>query len=140
MASDCHVGLALSCQVPNLDCLVHGPGSELGEVLGVEGQRQDEVFVLLESTLQCEILFVVPYFYLGIVGTADHKGLSGVHQNGADEVAMCLEALHLLSRVVIEDSDLKVIRTAQDPVLLGQELHRADGEGRGLQSFDGSLG
>lgn len=56
-----------------------------------------------------------------------------------DEVRVGFKCLNFFCGVVIEDSDLEVVGAADDPMLLGDELDCADGEGGGFKSADGGL-
>ena len=86
MARNCHIGLAISSQVPQFDRLVHRPRCKLAEIFWIEGQCKDKVLVLLESARQNEILLIVPELDLGVVGATDDEWFCGMHQYAPDKV------------------------------------------------------
>jgi hypothetical protein len=52
---------------------------------------------------------------------------------------MSFELGHLFRGVVVEDSNLKVVRTNNDPILSGNEAASADGDIGNLERFDDRL-
>ncbi len=51
-----------------------------------------------------------------------------MYDDGSDKVGMCFDSFDFFHGVVVEDSDMKIIRAADDPVLLWDELDGSDGE------------
>ncbi len=62
------VGFAFCCEIPYFDCFIHGCRAEFGEILGIEGEGHDEMFMFVESSDKREVFFVVPDFDFGIIG------------------------------------------------------------------------
>ena len=48
--------------------------------------------------------------------------VGGVNDDRPDVVCVCLERVHLLQSVVVEDSDLHVVGTGHHPALADNEL------------------
>ena len=69
-----------------------------------------------------------------VIGSGQDKGLRRVDCNRANVVWVRLERGYLFGGIVVVDANLKVIRTADDPVLPGDETassHRDIGEFEG---------
>jgi hypothetical protein len=62
-----------------------------------------------------------------------------VHDNGANVIRMCLEGSDLLRRVVIVYAQVKVIRTANDPVFPCNEATSANGDICKFKGLDNCL-
>lgn len=118
MAGESEIGLAISAQVPYFDRLVHGSRGELSEILGIEGQAQYKVFMLIESSLEGESSLVIPNLDFGVIGTGDYERLGRVHDDASDEIVMRFKGLHLLHRIVVEYPHLEVVAACEHPVLV----------------------
>lgn len=68
--------------------------------------------------MEGKIFLIIPYFDFGIVGTTDKVRLCRMYNNSSNEVIMRLKRFNLLSGVIIEHTDLKVIRSTEDPMFL----------------------
>lgn len=60
--------------------------------------------------------------------------------NGTDVIGVGLEGGNLLGGVVVVDTELEVITTADDPVLTGDEAAGSDGDIGELEGLDDGLG
>ena len=82
---------------------------------------------------------VVPYFDFGVVRTSDDIRFRGVHNNSSDEVIVGIKSLDLLHGVVVEDPNLKIIRTRKNPLFVAEELDSPNWKGGGLKRTDTGL-
>jgi hypothetical protein len=62
-----------------------------------------------------------------------------MHDYSPNEVAVGFKGLDFFSGMIIEDSNLKIIRSTKNPVFFRKEFDGPDGEGGGLQGLDGDL-
>jgi hypothetical protein len=81
-------------------------------------------------------LLPIPQFYGHIVTSGKDKALCRVNGNGSNVIRMGLEARDLLSRVVVENSELKVIGSSDYPILSGDESSSANRHVRHLKGLD----
>jgi hypothetical protein len=99
----------------HLDALVETGAGEGVEVLGIETETHDEMAVSLELG-GLPILLPVPELDAVIIRRADDARERRMHHYAADKVAVRLEGLHLLHRVVIEDPNREVVRPHHYPI------------------------
>jgi hypothetical protein len=63
-----------------------------------------------------------------------------VYDDGSYEVGMGFYSFYFFHCVVVEDSQLKIIRPTYDPIFLRDELDGSDGEGGCFKSSYAGLG
>lgn len=125
MSSESKVCLALSSQIPYFNCLIHGSRSEFSEVLWVKCQSHHKMFMLIQGPYQGKVFLKIPYFYFGVIWGCNHIWLSRVNNDCPYKISMGLNCIYFLHCIVVEYSQLKVIRTTYDPVLLRNESYRS---------------
>ena len=54
--------------------------------------------------------------------TGEDVGMCGVDNNGANVVGMSLKCVDFLQGIVVEDSDLHIVRSSHYPTLTGHKL------------------
>lgn len=97
------------------------------------------MFVFVQSSHRCEILFIVPDLDFSIVRGRDYVRLSWMNNDCSDEICVGFNSFYLFHVVVIENSQLEIIRSADDPILLGDEFDCSDGKSRSLQCSNAGL-
>ncbi len=86
------------------------------------------MFMLVQSSHWCEILLEIPDLDFSIIRRRDYVRLSWMYDDGSDKICMGFNSFYFFHVVVIENSQLKIIGPADDPVLLGNELDGSDGK------------
>lgn len=112
-------------------------------VFGIYGNAHDVVGMALKHLHALPALLPVPQLDCHVIGRRQDEGLGGMHGNGAQVVGMRLELRNLLRGVVVVNSDLEIIGTANNPVLAGDEAtasHRDVGQLKGLDDLLGFVG
>ena len=97
------------------------------------------MFVLVQSSHWCEILLEIPDLDFSIIRRRDYVRLSWMYDDSSDEICVSFNSFYLFHVVVIENSKLEIIRTADDPILLRDEFDCSDGKSRSLQCSNAGL-
>lgn len=126
-------------EAPDLDCSIQTCGSKGIRILGVDGEAHDIVAVALEYLHALPALLPIPQLDGHVIRGSQHEGLRRVNGNGADVVGMRLERGDLFGRVVVVDSHLEVIGTANNPVLPCDEPAGTNGDIGEFESLDDLL-
>ncbi len=63
-----------------------------------------------------------------------------MYNDGSDEVGVGFYSFYFFHGIVIEDSEVKIIRPADNPVFLWNELDGSDGKSGGFEGSDAGLG
>ena len=63
-----------------------------------------------------------------------------MYDDGSDEIGMGLNSFDFFHGIVVEDSQLKIIRPTYDPVFLWDELDCSDGESGCFEGSYAGLG
>lgn len=84
-------------------------------------------------------LFPVPKLDEHVVRAGQNIRLGRVYSNASDIVAVGLERNDFFERVVVEDAELHVVRTGNDPRLPRNEFRSANRQVRDFKRFDENL-
>lgn len=123
--------LQLSCPLDRLPPTVG--------VLGVDGQAHNVVGVTLKHLYAFPALLPVPELDCHVIGGGQDEWLRRVDHDRSDIVGVGLKGGDALGGVVVVDAQLKVVRTADDPVLPRYEATGADRDIGKLEGFDDLL-
>jgi hypothetical protein len=85
-------------------------------------------------------LLPIPGLDRHIVTSCEHDAQRRMHGQASNVIRMRLKGGNLFMRVVVEDPELKVIRTGDKPVLSGDEFGASNGNFSNLEGFDESPG
>jgi hypothetical protein len=121
---------------PYLDSPVQARTGEGGGILRVDGKVHDVVCVPLEGHDAFPALVPVPGFDHHVVAAREHDGGTGMDGETADVVRMRLESGDLVVCVVVEDAQLKVVRTGHEPVFARDKPNAAHGHLGDLEGLD----
>lgn len=124
---------------PDLDRPVETGRCECVCVLWINGKIHDIVDVSLKNlhALPCSI--PIPQLDCHVIASGENERLCRVNNNGSDIVWVCFEGGGLLGCVVVVDSHLEVITSADDPVLSSNEPTGADRYVCQLECLDDGL-
>lgn len=124
-------------QIPHFNGLVQRGWCESIGVFGVESDTHDVVGVAFKTYHILPILVPVPQFNLHIIGTGEDERECWMDGNATNIVQMRFKRVHLegsgsggesrgrnylFARVVVENANIQVIRSHNDPILARNEL------------------
>ena len=107
---------SISCQIPYFDCFIHGSWGEFGEIFRVESQSQNIVFMFGQGPHKGEVIFIVPNFDFSVIRAGDEIGFWRMNNESSEKILMCLKRFNFFHGIVVEDSDLKIITSCQNPM------------------------
>lgn len=81
----------------------------------------------------------VPHLYCHVITGGQNEWLRRMHCDRSDVIRMCLEGSDLLGSVVVIDSELEVIATANNPILARDEATCSDRDIGQFESLDDRL-
>lgn len=126
-------------QAPDLDGAIQTSGGKGVGILGVDGQAHDVVAVSLVDLDALPALVPVPQLNCHVIGGSQDEGEGRVDGDDTDVVGVSFEGGDFLGCVVVVDTDLKVVGTADDPVLASNESTCADRDVGELERFNDLL-
>ena len=123
----------------HLNGTVKGWTSKSIGVFGIESHLHNIMVMAIENLSAYPTLLPVPQSYSHIITGSQHVGLSGVNGNRTNIVRVCFEGCNLFGGVVVVDTELEVIWTADNPVLPRDESTGTDRDIGKLECFDDGL-
>lgn len=81
----------------------------------------------------------VPELNRHVIGSGQDERLGWVNSNRSNVVGMSLEGCDLFRGIVVVDTELKVIRTANNPILAGNETTGSHGDIGELEGLNNGL-
>lgn len=115
-------------KTPNFDSTVKASRSKGVGILGINSKTHDIMAVSLENLYALPPLFPIPELDGHVIGRGKDEWLRRVNSNGSDVVRVGFEGGDFLRSVVIVDSHLEVIGTADNPVLASNKATGTNGD------------
>lgn len=81
----------------------------------------------------------IPELDCHVIGCGQNERLSGVDDDRSNVVGMSLERRDLLGRIVVVNTELEVVRTANNPVFAGNEASSSYGDIGEFEGFNNGL-
>lgn len=126
-------------QTPDLNGSIQTSGCECVCILGVDRQAHYVVAVSLKHLNAFPVLLPIPQFDCHVIRCGKNERLSGVDCDRTNVVGVSLEGRDLLGGVIVVDAQLEVIRSANNPVLAGNEATGSYGDIGELECFNYGL-
>ena len=116
----------LSCHRPNLNRLVEGGTRKHRRVLRVDCHLHDVVVVVLVRVRPLPVLVPIKKLNSLIIRATQDVWHLRMNCKISNEIRMLVNSFQFLTCVVVEDTDLLVICTYNDPLLPSNKLSAAD--------------
>lgn len=123
-------------KAPDFDCPVQTCGCKRVGILRIDGQPHHIVAMTLIDLNALPTLLPVPEFDCHVIGGGENERLGRMDHDRTDIIWVSFEGRDLLGGVVVVDTELEVVRTANNPVLAGDETAGSYGDIGKLKSFD----
>ena len=75
------------------------------------------MLMFAQSSFKGKASLIIPYFDLGVIWACDDERLGRVDNDSSDEVIMGFKRFYFLHCIVVEDSDLEIVTSGNNPVL-----------------------
>lgn len=126
-------------KAPDLHCAVQTCGRECVGVFRIDGETHHVMAVALEYLNTFPTFFPVPELNCHVIGSGQDERLGGMNSNRSNVIGMSLEGRDLFGGIIVVDTELEVIRTANNPVLAGNETTGSHGDISELEGFNNGL-
>jgi hypothetical protein len=107
---------------PDLNGAIKTSGCKCVGILWIKSNVHDEMCVTLKYLSHLPAFLPIPKANSHVVGTGKDERLTRMNCQTSNIIGVSFEACDLFVCVVVENSDLRIVGTSNDPILSGNEL------------------